>query len=74
MKQYDPKITTLIGSAHVTAIPEETMREFPQFDYGVVGEGEETLYELVGRLGDEKALSRTRGICFLDENKEFVFA
>lgn len=74
VKQYNPKIITLIGSAHVTAIPEETMREFPQFDYGVVGEGEETLHELVRNLGDQEALSRTQGVCFLDENKEFIFA
>jgi len=35
-----PGVTTVIGGPHVTAIPEETMTAFPDFDYGLVGEGE----------------------------------
>lgn len=73
VKEYDPEINTVIGGVHVTALPERTMREFPDFDFGVVGEGEETLYDLVVRLGDMDALSGTQGVCFLDSDNRFVY-
>lgn len=41
---------TVIGGAHVTAIPRETLLEFPSFDLGVAGEGEVTFYELCDAL------------------------
>ena len=40
---------TIIGGPHVTALPKETL-ENECFDIGVVGEGEETLLELVRQL------------------------
>jgi len=40
IKQEYPSITTIIGGVHVTAEPIETLKRYPQFDYGVVGEGE----------------------------------
>jgi len=73
VKAWRPEVTTIVGSVHVTAIPEATLREFPQFDYGVVGEGEETLYQLLQNLGDEAALARTPGVCFLDKDGRYVF-
>ncbi len=56
----------IIGGSHITAIPNSIA---PVFDVGVVGEGEETLLEIV-RVIDKKQeisdrdLSKIRGICF----------
>ena len=36
----------LIGGAHPTALPTDTLKEFSVFDIAVVGEGEETLSEI----------------------------
>lgn len=47
LKQQFPQMLTLIGGCHVTAIPENTLAEFPGFDIGVIGEGEATLAELL---------------------------
>lgn len=44
-KQTNAK--TVIGGVHASALPEETMRRFGNFDYLVYGEGEETFSELV---------------------------
>lgn len=33
-------VTTIVGGPHVTAVPEETFRRFPAFDFAVIGEGE----------------------------------
>jgi radical SAM superfamily enzyme YgiQ (UPF0313 family) len=50
VKDALPRVTTVIGGVHVTALPEQTLREFPQFDIGVCGEGEATLLELCEAL------------------------
>lgn len=44
-KEYS--FTSVIGGVHYTAIAEETLREFPCFDYGIAGEGEEPFLELL---------------------------
>lgn len=46
VKAARPETTTVIGGVHLTAIPEHTLHEFPQFDVGVRGEGEVTFHEL----------------------------
>lgn len=73
VKTYDPKIITIVGSVHVSALPERTLREFPEFDFGVVGEGEETLHELITCLGNGSDLSKIPGVCFLDSEGCFVY-
>lgn len=40
VKKCDSKIINIIGGCHVSAIPEDTLQEFPAFDIAVVGEGE----------------------------------
>ena len=50
VKEFDRRIITVLGGAHVSALPEETMLQNPQFDFGVIGEGELTMAELVERL------------------------
>lgn len=47
IKDADPNIVTLIGGPHVTALPLETIDDYPQFDFGVVGEGEVTIVEAI---------------------------
>lgn len=42
-----PEVVTLIGGVHFTAEPIRTMEEYPQFDAGVVGEGEVALIDLL---------------------------
>ncbi len=38
------------GGPHVSALPTETLRHYPAIDTVVIGEGEETFLELIGRL------------------------
>ncbi len=53
---------TVLGGAHISVLPEDTMKEFPDVDVGVVGEGEDTIVELCEKLRDGKGISRVRGI------------
>ncbi len=50
VKERDSRIITIIGGPHLTAVPEETMRRFPEFDIGVIGEGEATVTELFDKF------------------------
>lgn len=45
-----PAATTILGGPHLSALPKQTMSEMPDVDYGIVGEGERTLVELVDGL------------------------
>ena len=47
VKALSPGTITVIGGVHVTALPAETLEEFPEFDFGIYGEGEETFRQLV---------------------------
>ncbi|MFC1900186.1 B12-binding domain-containing radical SAM protein [Chloroflexota bacterium] len=54
-------IPVVIGGCHVTALPMETMEEFPVFDYAVYGEGERTVLELTEFL-QKSSISEQPGI------------
>jgi radical SAM superfamily enzyme YgiQ (UPF0313 family) len=54
LKAARPNVLTLLGGCHVTALPEETLREFTAFDLGVVGEGEATLADILDHLADHR--------------------
>lgn len=65
IKEQNPDIQTLIGGVHVTAIPKETMLEFPSFDLAVVGEGETPFRELILHLQETgKIKNQIRGLCY----------
>lgn len=66
VKDENPAIITLIGGPHITATPVETMRRFPQFDVGVIGEAERTIVELLstatwGKLGEIRGIAFRNG-------------
>ena len=67
IKQKDEEIITILGGVHLTAVPGETMERFPQFDIGVIGEGEATLVEIIKTLDGSTDLKSVNGlVCRLD--------
>jgi anaerobic magnesium-protoporphyrin IX monomethyl ester cyclase len=52
VKEMNRRILTIIGGPHLTAVPEDTMRRYPSFDVGVIGEGEVSIVELVEAADD----------------------
>ena len=64
VKARNPAIVTVMGDVHMSALPERTLREAPALDYGVVGEGEETLYELIQQLEAGQRVT-ARGVAYL---------
>lgn len=54
----------IIGGCHISALPAETMEEFPVIDYGVVGEGEDTLLELIRYLDGHGRIEDIEGLVY----------
>ena len=64
VKKNNVGIQTLIGGPHLTTLPEETMRMFPEFDVGFIGEGEETLVEYLKAKEYGGTLENVKGLVY----------
>lgn len=64
IKKQDKNIIIILGGPHVTAVPEETLLRYPEFDMGVIGEGELTIVELLSALEKGTGLASIEGIIF----------
>jgi anaerobic magnesium-protoporphyrin IX monomethyl ester cyclase len=69
-KELKKKLNLLIiiGGPHVTAIPEEVM-SYSGFDFGVIGEGEETIVSLLSALKNKTDLTKVDGLIFRQKKK-----
>lgn len=73
IKQMDAKLPIILGGEHISAIPES----LPDcVDIGVLGEGEETLAELVRLYQRNEAtpdnLRQVKGIIFWDQGQQII--
>lgn len=59
-----PWLKVIVGGVHITFQPEETLRRYPVFDVGVVGEGDVTLTELLAAFEAGSPPGNVRGIIF----------
>lgn len=54
IRKYRFTAPIVVGGPHPTILPRETLRDIPEIDYIIVGEGEQRLLELVKDLPDNK--------------------
>jgi len=66
-KKVNPNTVTVVGGQHFTALADESLRAYPEIDYVVRGEGEQTMTELVRALKGKMILSDVAGISFRNE-------
>jgi radical SAM superfamily enzyme YgiQ (UPF0313 family) len=64
LKQAYPNLTIVLGGAHATLLPEETMAAAPEINIIVRGEGEETIKELLRALEAKRPLDNIAGISY----------
>ena len=64
-----PGVVTVIGGVHVTALPRETLVEFPEFDLAVYGEGEVTFAELCPALAAGRDLGGIDGLVYRESGQ-----
>jgi len=64
MKEIAPSTIVVIGGAHATALPRQTLVEFADIDIAAFGEGEQTLYQVITAVDKGKPISEVSGIAF----------
>jgi anaerobic magnesium-protoporphyrin IX monomethyl ester cyclase len=63
-KENCPDSVTIMGGSHITFMPMETMLACPHLDVGVIGEGEDTVLDLLKMVEGKKPLSEVDGIVY----------
>ena len=63
IKALNKDIIIIHGGPHITAVPQD-MKNNPEIDIGVIGEGERTIVELLDALKNSKDLSKVKGIIY----------
>jgi len=64
LKKAKPDLTIILGGAHATLLPEETLVTTPEIDIIVRGEGEETIIKLLQTLEHKQSLCEIPGISY----------
>ena len=65
-KAIDPTVKTIMGGPHVTFRAEATLEENPELDAIILGEGEETIVDLVRAIEQEADWHVIKGLAFRD--------
>lgn len=64
VKAAAPDTITVVGGAHVSAVPERTLAAFAALDYGIIGEGEISFFEFLSCLRDGQDISECAGLAY----------
>lgn len=72
IKKAYPEIPIVVGGAHPSATPVETV-SCPTIDFVVISEGEETIIQLVNNLDNYEVLKKIDGIAYKDHNGAPLF-
>lgn len=56
VKEWNPHTLTLVGGIHISALPIDTMRDYPHFDLGIIAEAENILIDVLN------AFEQTRSV------------
>ncbi len=63
-KQALPGIQTVFGGPHVSALKTRLLEDYPAMDFGIIGEGEESLFELMS--GGWECPKDVQGLAYRD--------
>jgi len=64
IKKVYPEVKIIVGGAHATALPEQTLKEIKSIDYICIGEGEKTILELVQAIEQKKDTDQINGLAY----------
>jgi len=71
VKHHNPSIITMMGGPHVSYDWANTLNDYSSIDLIVVGEGEETLRELLPVIHDRSAWDTVKGIAFRRDGQSY---
>lgn len=69
LRKRFPEVLIIAGGEHITAVPEFSLRDCPEIDVCVLGEGEETILELVASAHQPERYEAISGLAFLREGR-----
>lgn len=74
MKQQRPEMPLILGGSLVTSVPEAVMGN-TRADIAVLGEGEQTIVELMGLIsrGEMSRINEVTGLCYKDNSGNLIF-
>jgi radical SAM superfamily enzyme YgiQ (UPF0313 family) len=65
IKSTLPDTIIIVGGPHISSMASETMQRFREFDYAVVGEGEEILINLLNHLEQDMVPDEVPGLVYM---------
>lgn len=68
-KEHNPSIITMMGGPHVSFDAEDTLTNYPGIDIIVIGEGEQTIKELLEVINDKSGWNTVKGIAYKDNGR-----
>lgn len=71
IKKISPETKIILGGIHPSIMYEQLLQNFP-VEAVCIGEGEETIVELLDTLADKKSLKKVKGIAYKEKNKVIV--
>lgn len=71
IKERFPDVLFVGGGEHFTALPEYSLRDCPALDVCVLGEGEQTFYNLLEAYTAKKDFKEVEGIAYIDSSNTF---
>ncbi len=72
LKQKFPNKMIIAGGAHLTALPEKSLRDsLGNLDYIVHGEGEKVALNIANNVNNTNAIQEQNGVAYLDANGKF---
>lgn len=73
LKELFPNLPIIFGGSHTSCFPQETIKEIPEVDCLVYGEGEITFQEIIKSYERNKLIdSAIKGIWYKDRNGKFI--
>ncbi|MFH7818417.1 B12-binding domain-containing radical SAM protein [Neobacillus thermocopriae] len=72
LKKIDPSLLIVLGGPEVSYDTLEWMEKYPEIDFIVMGEGEQTFKQLLFELNEERNFENVHGIAYRENNKVFI--
>jgi len=72
VKKKYPNIIIVAGGEHASSIPEYVLRDCPELDYIIRGEGEFSMLEFTHSIFNGNIPKTVPGVCFIDKDNKFV--
>ena len=71
--KHFPNVKIFVGGEHASACSEFILKEIPRIDACIIGEGEETVLELVNAFSKNECIENINGLAFINSDEVVCF-